>query len=235
MSDWVKPIDGPIHLEGTGVGRHHDDDVAKICLAPVVVRQRAVIHHLQQQVEHVRVRLLDLIEQQHRMWMFGDRLGQQAALVESDVARRRADQSRNRMPLHVLRHVEADELHAHRNRQLARDFGLADARGSGEQEGADRLALIAQAGARHLDGRGQRLDRRVLAEDHQLEVALQVLEHVPVGKRHVLRRNTRDARDDILDVCHRHRRRTLGRRLEAQAGARFVDDVDRLVRADADR
>ena len=50
-------------------------------------------------------------------------------------------------------------------RELARDLGLADAGRAGEQERADRLALVAQARARHLDGGGQRVDRLVLAED----------------------------------------------------------------------
>ena len=56
----------PAHLLGPGVGGHDDDDVAEVGLAAVVVGQRAVVHHLQQQIENVRMRLLDLIEQQHR-------------------------------------------------------------------------------------------------------------------------------------------------------------------------
>jgi hypothetical protein len=103
-----------------------------------------VVHDLQQQVEHVRVRLLDLVEQQHAVRVLRDRLGQQAALVEADVARRRADQARDRVPLHVLRHVEADQLDAERQRELPRDLGLADAGRTGEQERADRLALVAE-------------------------------------------------------------------------------------------
>ena len=141
------------HFLRPGVGRHDDDHVAEIGLAAVVVGQRAVVHDLQQQVEHIRMRLLDLIEQQHAVRVLGDRLGQQPALVEAHVAGRRADQARHRVALHVLGHVEAHELDAHGNRELARDLGLADAGGSGEQEAADRLALVAQARARHLDRR----------------------------------------------------------------------------------
>ena len=85
-------------------------------------------------------------------------------------------------------------------RELARDLGLADAGGAGEQEAADRLALVAQARARHLDRRGERLDGLVLAEDHQLEVALEVLQQVAVGGRDVLGRDARHARDDVLDL-----------------------------------
>jgi hypothetical protein len=39
------------------------------------------------------VGLLDLIEQQHRMGMLVDRVGQKAALIEAHIARRRADQA----------------------------------------------------------------------------------------------------------------------------------------------
>ncbi len=76
----------------------------------------------------------------------------------------------------------------------------------------------------------QRVDRGVLAEDDELEVALQVCEHLAVRRRHVLRGDARDAGDHGLDVRDRHRRFALGRRLEAQRGARLVHHVDRLVR-----
>ena len=71
-----EPHGGARHLLRAGIGGHHNDDVAEIGLAAVVVRERAVVHHLQQQVEHVLVRLFDLVEQQHRVRMFGNGFGQ---------------------------------------------------------------------------------------------------------------------------------------------------------------
>ena len=120
------------------VGGHDEHHVAEISLASVVVGQRAVIHHLQQDVEDVRMRLLDLVEQQHRVRLLGDGLGQQPALIEADIARRRADQTRDGVTLHVLGHVEAHQLDAQREGQLPR-LGLAHARGAREQERADGL------------------------------------------------------------------------------------------------
>jgi hypothetical protein len=152
------------HLEGSRVGGHDDDDVAEIRLAAVVVGQRAMVHDLQQQIEHIGMRLLDFVEQQHTVRMLGDGFGEQAALIEAHVARRGADQPRHRVTLHVLRHVEAHELHAHGDGQLAGHLGLAHAGGAREQEGTHGLALIAEPGARHLDGGRQGLDRLVLAE-----------------------------------------------------------------------
>src|SRR3546814_18280614 len=74
------------------------------------------------------MRLLDLVEQQHAVRMLIDRVGEEPALVEADVARRRADQPRYRVALHVFRHVEAGQLDAERPCMLARRHGLAAAR-----------------------------------------------------------------------------------------------------------
>jgi len=98
-----------------------------------VVGQLAVIHHLQEDVEEIGMRLLDLVEQQHAMRMLVDRVGQQTALIEPDIARRRADQPRDGVPLHVFRHVEAGDLDTERARELTRHLGLADAGRAGEE------------------------------------------------------------------------------------------------------
>ena len=66
--------------------------MAEICLAAVVIGQRAVIHDLQQEVEHFRMGLLDLVQQQDTVRMLVHRLGQQATLIVPNVARRRTDQ-----------------------------------------------------------------------------------------------------------------------------------------------
>ncbi len=213
-----------------GIGGHHQDDVAEIGGAAVVVGQLAVVHHLQQQVEDVRMGLLDLVHQHHRVRVLEHRIGEQAALVEADIARRRADQARHGVPLHVFRHVEADQLDAQLVGQLAGDLGLADAGGAGQQEVADRPVRIAQAGARQLDAGGQGLDRIVLAENHQLEVAFQVGQPVAVVVRHALRRDAGDPGDGFLDVAHLHRLAALALGQQAQAGGGLVDDVDGLVR-----
>ncbi len=151
----------PVERLGSGVGRHDDDDVPEVGLPAVVVGEGAVVHHLQQDVEDVRMRLLDLVEQQHRVRLLGDRLGQESALVEADVAGGRADQARHRVPLHVFGHVEAVQLDPHAVGELARDLGLADAGGPAEEEAADRLLRIGEPGARGADRRHQRLDRLI--------------------------------------------------------------------------
>jgi hypothetical protein len=95
------------HVAGPGIGRHDQDDIAEIDRFAMMVGQAAIIHHLQQDVEQVRMRLFDFVEQQHAMRVLIDRIGQQSALIETDITRRRADQAADAVPLHIFAHVES--------------------------------------------------------------------------------------------------------------------------------
>ena len=68
----------------------------KSTLRPLRVGQVAVVEDLQQHVEDVRVRLLDLVEQDEPVGLAAHRLGELAAVVVADVAGRRADEPRAR-------------------------------------------------------------------------------------------------------------------------------------------
>ena len=110
----------------------------------------AVLEHLQQDVEDVRMRLLDFVEQDDRVRIALHLLGELPALFVADVSGRRADQLRHRVLLHVLGHVEADErvVAAEQEvRQRARQLGLADAGRTEEHEAADGPVRILQPGA----------------------------------------------------------------------------------------
>ena len=189
-----------------------------------------MVHHLQQDVEHIGVRLLYLVEQQHRVGLLGDCLGQQATLVEADIAGRRTDQARHRVPFHVLGHVEPDQFDAHRVGQLACHLGLADPGRAAEQEAADRLLGVAQAGARHLDGGCQRIDRLVLPEHRRAQVTVEVLQRGAVIRGHVARRDARDLGDDVLDLVLSDHLALAGLGQYPLGRAGLVDHVDRLIR-----
>src|SRR6185503_14613514 len=95
--------------------------------------------------------LLDLVEQQHRVWMLTDRIDEEAPLLEADVSRRRADQPGHGVLLHVLTHVEAEELVAEVQRELLGQLGLADAGRTGEQEAAGGPLRLTEPRPRSLD------------------------------------------------------------------------------------
>src|SRR5690554_7120816 len=58
------------HAFSSGVGGHHENYVAEVSLASVVIGQGTVVHNLQQQIEDFRVRLFDFVQQQNTVWMF---------------------------------------------------------------------------------------------------------------------------------------------------------------------
>ena len=105
--------------------RGHDDDrVLEIDRAALTVGQPSVVEDLQEHVEDVRVRLLDLVEEHDRERTPAHGFGELAALVVADVSGRRADQTRDGVLLLILRHVDAN------HRALVVEQVLASARAS---------------------------------------------------------------------------------------------------------
>ena len=103
-----------------------------------------MIHHLQQDVEDVRVGFLDFIQHQHRVGRLRDGIGQQSPLIKPHIAWRGPDQARHRVLLHVFAHIETQEVHPERTRQLLGQFGFPYPRRTGKQKGADGLGGRAQ-------------------------------------------------------------------------------------------
>ena len=219
----------PRHIRSAGIGGHDQDHMAEVDLLAAVVGQLAVIHDLQEHIEHVRMRLLDFVEQKHAMRMLIDAVGQKPALVEADIAGRRADQPRDGVALHIFRHVKADQLDAERRRELFGHFGLADAGRPREQVTADRLFRLAQPGAGKLDRCGQRLDGLVLTVDHALERLFEVPEHLGVVFGDRLGRNPRHGRDRRFDLFQSDGPLAPVFRQQHLRRAQLVDHIDRLV------
>ena len=95
------------------------------------VGEPAFLEDLQQRVEDVGVRLLDLVEQHDRERLAAHLLGELAALFVADVARRRAEQPRHRVLLGELAHVELDQRVLVAEQELGQRLGqpgLPDAR-----------------------------------------------------------------------------------------------------------
>ena len=145
------------------VRRQDQDRVPEVDRAALAVGEPAVVEHLQQHVEDVRVRLLDLVEQHDGVRTPPHRLGELAAGLVADVAGRRADQPGHRVLLGVLAHVDADHrplVVEQELRQRLGQLGLADAGRAEEQERAGGPVGVGDAGARPADGVGRRRGRR---------------------------------------------------------------------------
>ena len=153
----------------------------KSALRPDVVGEGGVIHHLQQDVVDVFMGLFDLVEQDDAVWMRAHGIDELPALFEADVARRRADQPRDRVLFHVFAHVEADELVAEQQRQLLGELRLADAGGTGEQEAAGGPLWQREARARTFDRLGHEMHGFRLAKDDPLERLLKRAQPLAIG------------------------------------------------------
>jgi hypothetical protein len=135
---------------GAEVRGHDHDGVLEVDRAALGVGQPAVVEDLEQDVEDVRMRFLDLVEEEHRVRPPPDLLGQLACLVVADVSRRSADETRDGVPLLELAHVEANHQVLGAEQDLCertRELRLADARRPEEEEAADRPVRVAEPGA----------------------------------------------------------------------------------------
>ena len=160
---------------GAEVRRHDQHGVAEVDRAALAVGQATLLQDLQQRVEHVGVGLLDLVEEHHGERLAADGLGELAALLVADVAGGRADQAADRVLLHVLGHVEADQALLVAEQELGErlgQLGLPDAGGAEEDERAAGALRVLEAGAGAADGLGDRLDGLLLADDPLVELVL---------------------------------------------------------------
>ncbi len=130
------------------VGCHDDNGVLEIHHPPLVVGKPSIVQHLQEDIEHVGVRLLDLIEQHHGVRLAANRLGKLSPLVVSHVPRRSTDKPCRAELLLVLAHIDTghhvlvvEQVLGQRLRQ----FGLPHAGGPQEDKRSDRPFGIAQS------------------------------------------------------------------------------------------
>ena len=133
----VLPV-GLVHEEiRPEIRGHHNQCVAEVDRVALPVGEAPVVEHLKQHVEDVRMSFLDLVEQHHLIWPSPDRFRERAALVIADVPRRRADQTRDRVLLHVFGHIQPNHrglvIEQILGQRLGK-LGLADAGRAQEHE-----------------------------------------------------------------------------------------------------
>jgi hypothetical protein len=170
----------------------------------VGVRQLAVLEDLEEEVRDVRVRLLDLVEEDQGVGLAPDALRELAALLVSDVARGRADQLGDGVLLHVLGHVEAHE------RLLVVEQELRERRATSvfpTPEGPRKMNEPIGRFGFLTPSRERRIARLIAPIERSCPITrfLQRLLHVKelLGLLHLERRDgdARPARDDLLDVA----------------------------------
>ena len=218
----VLQVSGALDLVAADVAGHDDDGIAEVDHAALAVGQAAIVEELQQRVEHGRVRLLQLVEQHHRIGPAAHGLGELTAFLVTHVARRRADQPRHGVLLHVLAHVDAGQralVVEQPGGQRLGQLRLAHAGGAQEDEGPERLFRVGQSALVAADGVGDRRDRVVLADHPVAEDALQLQQPPALALQHLGDRDARPLRDDGGDVLLGH---LLPQQARGAAGLRVL-------------
>ena len=173
----------------------------------MTIGQTSIVEHLQQHVEHVVMRLLDFIEQDHAVRTAPHRFGEITAFLVTDISRRRADQTAHGMFFHELAHVDAD----HRFGRIEQEFRerlaqlrLADAGRAKKQERTVRPIRIGQPRTRTANRIRHRAHRFVLADDALMQRIFHAQQFLAFAFEHLADRNSGPARDDFGDFFRRH-------------------------------
>src|SRR4051794_808676 len=203
LADLAVVVDPVEQVHRADVRRHDDDRVAEVDRAPLRIGQAAVVEELQERVEDVGVRLLDLVEEHDAVGLAPHGLGELAALLVADVTGRGAHQPADGVALLVLAHVEADDVVLgveQRRGERARELRLADAGRPEEDEGADRPPRVLDPRAGADDGVGDEPDRLVLADDALVQDLVEAQELFALALHQPRDRNAGPARHDLGDL-----------------------------------
>ena len=185
------------------IRRHDDDGVLEIDRAPLPVGQAPVVEQLQQDVQHFRMRLLNLVEEHDGIRTAPHCLGQLSRLFVADVSRGRAEEARHRVLLLILGHVDANHRVLIVEQELgkrARELGLADAGRAQKDETAERAIRILQAGPCAANGVCHGANRLILSHDSLMQALFHMDELLDFAFHQAADGNVRPLADDIGDV-----------------------------------
>src|SRR3989344_814834 len=108
------------------------------------------------------------------------------------------------MPLHILRHINADKRLIVVKKKFSKSFGkfsFTVSGGTKEKKGADGAVWIRNAGARALDGVGNLLNRLILPDNAALQNFFHARELLGFRFEHARNRHPGPARDDFRNVA----------------------------------
>ena len=180
-----------------GQVRGHDNQgVLEIYHAPFVIRQTTVVQHLQQDVEHIRMGFLNLVEQHNGIGFPTYRFGQLTAFVVTYVSRRSTDESRRAELLLILAHIDSRH-HVLVVEQVVRkrfcQFGLSDTCRTEEDKTADRSFGVLQTCTAPTNRIADSLDRLILTDDPLVQLFFEMQQLVALRLHHLRYRNIRPA------------------------------------------
>ena len=181
--------------------------MTEINRAPLGITEPAVVQHLQQHIEHIRMGLLHLIKQQQGIGTATHGLRELTAFLVAHIAGRGAEQTGHSVALHELTHVETH----HRllfikelTRQSLSQLGLAHTGRSHEKEGPHRPARILHPGTGPADRSRHGLHGLRLPDHPLLQPLIQLQQFLPLASQQPLDWDPRPARHHIGNIRGLH-------------------------------
>mmetsp|Transcript_36014 Transcript_36014/g.90677 ORF Transcript_36014/g.90677 Transcript_36014/m.90677 type:complete len:394 (+) Transcript_36014:38-1219(+) len=167
----------PEQMLRTNIRSKNDDRVLEVHYTALSVGEAPIVHHLQQRVPHLGMRLLDLVTEHHAVRPPPDSLSQLPPLIVPHVARGRSDEAVDGVSLQVLRHVEAHQ-HLVVVEELASEgtcsLCLANTGWAQEEEASRRTVGRGKASPAAHDGVGNGRNGPLLPDDLGVEALTQV-------------------------------------------------------------
>ncbi len=190
------------------VRRQNDQRLLEVHRAALTIGQHPIVQNLQQHVKDIRMRLFDFVEQDHLIGLAPHRFGQNTAFVIADIARRGTDQTRDRVFLHELGHIDAHhrvfvvkQILGQRLGQL----GFTHAGWPKEKEAAKWPVRIIQSGTRPTDRVGNSRHSLFLADHPFADLFFHLQQLFTLAFQHFGCRNTGPALDHLRDLLGTHR------------------------------
>ena len=94
-------------IRGTNVGGHDQNGILKVYSSALRICNSSIVQYLKKYIEYIRMCFFNLIEQYYTVWFTTNSFCQLAAFFVSNISRRRSDQTRYRIFLHVLTHIDS--------------------------------------------------------------------------------------------------------------------------------
>ena len=166
------------------------------------ISNASVVEHLQQQIEHIRVRFLYFIEQHDAVRLSADGFGQLTALLVSDISGRRADQTADAEFFHILGHINADQVALVVKQRFSQRFcklRLTDTGRTEEQERADRPVRILNARTRTQNCFTDLFHGFILTDHTLMQRIIEMQQLFAVALHELGDRDSRPARHDSCD------------------------------------
>ncbi len=191
-----------LQITGTSITGHDNDNISEINRFAILICQTTRIHHLQQNIENVRMGFFNFIKQQHRMGVLINRISKQSALVKTHISGRRTNKPRNRVAFHIFRHVKADEFNAQMTCQLAGYFCFAHAGRTRKQVIAHRLIWLTQAGTGCLHRLNQGINGITLPINNPFQGCFESFKHFRLTLGHALWRNPSNGGHNLFNFLN---------------------------------